>query len=856
MKKAAIAFGMVCAASLCGAADATWRTNPADALWNFTSLNWGAGAVWTDGDNAVFGASETKAITIEEDVAPASVSVTADGYSFDGTGVLSINGAFTVGDGLSVTVATPVAQTSGTLAQRLDKKGTGTLTLTGGGNFGRIGVTSGPLVLDGGTYNVVYPSGAEGSNGYRTPIFMFGDTSSELKVTGGATVNVSGTTIMKGTGTLRVENGTVDASGVDMWNCAYTDVTTGKTIIGDGGKLIVNGWLNSGFSSASQTNNVTTLVTTGGVLELKAGLVGNSSSFYSCMLFDHGTLRTTANNFSTYKNKTVIKAGPGGLYLDVPQNMTSVDGFLSDGGEQDGGLHPRGAPVLYMGGSNYHRGGTWLDDVDSNMFCIRSEEALGRVPDAPTSNIFFTTSNNILLTDRTITVHSNRTICVSEGVTAQFGVASATSFTIGSQIVGPTNSYVQTVSNWTGNRRIVFDPGEGRTNSFGRLALYLDAVINSGVTMLTKQYSSADPHNNNLHVGGSGSSLTINGGELHVNHDSTYATTKGNLYVYGGLADFDTKNELLHAFSASATTVVARAGTLTCKTFRIAQSSFGRVYLATGGVMRINGFGIDVNASPRGQLDFDGGLLVARTSNQSFTGGSAQWLESINAYVLAGGLIVSNDNQVFFKLPLQSAAEHDGGVQKWGAGEFALVGENTFNGPVVIHQGSFILGRHDTTLPETAVVNVRSHGTFSANGQRQVIARLEGGGRIDHRSAVLTVNGTVAPHGDDPDDPVGTITFASASTLAGDLEIGGNTNGCGCVKFNVAGMDIANLALKVPDVSAFDKEKDTHFYKVVDAPNGYSGRFASVALPPPWQVKYADTGVYVYFPKGTVLICR
>ena len=78
---------MVCAASLCGAADATWMSNPAEALWNFTFLNWGAGAAWTDGDNAVFGASETKAITIEEDVAPSSVSVTADGYSFDGTGV-------------------------------------------------------------------------------------------------------------------------------------------------------------------------------------------------------------------------------------------------------------------------------------------------------------------------------------------------------------------------------------------------------------------------------------------------------------------------------------------------------------------------------------------------------------------------------------------------------------------------------------------------------------------------------------------------------------------------------------------------------------------------------------------------
>ena len=76
------------------------------------------------------------------------------------------------------------------------------------------------------------------------------------------------------------------------------------------------------------------------------------------------------------------------------------------------------------------------------------------------------------------------------------------------------------------------------------------------------------------------------------------------------------------------------------------------------------------------------------------------------------------------------------------------------------------------------------------------------------------------------------------------------------MKFDVAGMDIGNLSLKVPDVSAFDKEKDVHYYKVVDAPNGYSGRFASVSLPPPWQVKYAGTGVYVYFPKGTVLICR
>ena len=138
---------------------------------------------------------------------------------------------------------------------------------------------------------------------------------------------------------------------------------------------------------------------------------------------------------------------------------------------------------------------------------------------------------------------------------------------------------------------------------------------------------------------------------------------------------------------------------------------------------------------------------------------------------------------------------------------------------------------------------------------RQTIGRLEGGGRVI-KATSLTVDGTIAPHGDDADDPVGTLSFETAATLAGDLVVNGNTNGCGCLKFNVAGIDISNLALKVPDVSAFDQKHPSMHYKVVDAPSGFLGRFKSVELPSPWQLAYTATSACVYFPRGTVITFR
>ena len=52
----------VCAPSW--AADYTWMSSPADALWNTTSLNWNSGEAWVDGNNAIFGSSSSKTVTL------------------------------------------------------------------------------------------------------------------------------------------------------------------------------------------------------------------------------------------------------------------------------------------------------------------------------------------------------------------------------------------------------------------------------------------------------------------------------------------------------------------------------------------------------------------------------------------------------------------------------------------------------------------------------------------------------------------------------------------------------------------------------------------------------------------------
>ena len=63
------------------AANYTWMSSPADALWNTTSLNWNSGEAWVDGNNAIFGSSSSKTVTLDGARTVGDMTF-RDGYTF------------------------------------------------------------------------------------------------------------------------------------------------------------------------------------------------------------------------------------------------------------------------------------------------------------------------------------------------------------------------------------------------------------------------------------------------------------------------------------------------------------------------------------------------------------------------------------------------------------------------------------------------------------------------------------------------------------------------------------------------------------------------------------------------------
>jgi hypothetical protein len=58
----------------------------------------------------------------------------------------------------------------------------------------------------------------------------------------------------------------------------------------------------------------------------------------------------------------------------------------------------------------------------------------------------------------------------------------------------------------------------------------------------------------------------------------------------------------------------------------------------------------------------------------------------------------------------------------------------------------------------------------------------------------------------------------------------------------------------VADISAFDKDAARGTYKILDAPNGYTGTFAKPAgWPEDWDVKYTATAAYLRYKRGMVI---
>jgi len=128
-----------------------------------------------------------------------------------------------------------------------------------------------------------------------------------------------------------------------------------------------------------------------------------------------------------------------------------------------------------------------------------------------------------------------------------------------------------------------------------------------------------------------------------------------------------------------------------------------------------------------------------------------------------------------------------------------------------------------------------------------MIGRVEGSGELDDMGA-SSVTGSIAPSAD------GIIEFQTLCSLSGDYEVAITVDGTGCSSLKVAeGQNISRLKVEIVNAESLDRNVR---YKILDAPNGYTGTFAGASLPDAWVLKYGADGVYLGRQKGLAIILR
>ena len=797
-----IVLGVLLASGGARAADYTWSGNASYPQWNTGHAIWwngSTGVVWPNGttDNAVFSSSSSqKNVSVANGILVGNMTFTADGYVLTGGRVYSYGNITVSGSSYTATIRAYMTRT-GTMT----KAGNGTLVLepTGGNNsIYTLSVQAGTLVHSGGTTTTsTTGTGADTQSG------------GILKVTGGTlsapfrTINGNGSS-----GTL-----TVEGSGRLNTGVFHIAGSASATVL----NLNAGGTIRATSLSMATPTYPSTLNFNGGVLE--------STGTGSDLVYFIGGEN---NGGAAYPNVTAnILAG--GLIVDdrgqtnlrIPQPLLGAAG--------DGGFTKRGAGVVYLLGNNTFTGGTKLE---AGTLFINGAARLGSNPAAPTTNLSFLASST-LWASGTFTLDANRTVAIAPGATATFDTSA---LTIGGIVTGGAGSALNKIGAGT----LTLDPGAARTSQFDALKCTAGTlIIQSGTNLVAGStvvgdYKLADT----LHV--AGGTLRVTGGLLKTT-GTGWAQQNGAFEVSGGTADFNSVSQLLNAYATAGHVTVSGSGVLDLSELRITQFS-GTYENATvnanaGGAIRLHRFFHDTASSTiRGQVNLNGGTLVAKSSRTDFLGSThANWLQGVRFVVREGGAIIdSNGFNVDSKQPLHSGAAADGGLVKRGAGIFALASTNGYNGATVVEAGTLRLDT-DAALPAANAVAVRTGATFDLNGKAQTLATLGGAGTVAN-GAALTVTGMIAP-GDG--DTVGTLTLATMPTSLSGAALTVTVaadGGAGCLAVQ-GDVDLTGVKLAVENAGALDSGER---YAVASWTGSRDGALDESLLPRKWTVAYDD----------------
>ena len=547
-------------------------------------------------------------------------------------------------------------------------------------------------------------------------------------------------------------------------------------------------------------------------------------------------------------------------------------------GRDDGSLHFYATGVdwrsAYLNSVNNLQTSTVLGG--SVFLMVKGDGSFGPAPAAPAENIIIESGNPTIFGNAAFTVNANRIIRLASGSALWTG--SNNPFAYKSQIVAEPDegsdysqdTYVKIRSNWGG--LVTFDPGEGRTNAFGRLVVDTRRLkLASGVTTVTGP-ATGTGENAIAYVKGNDSAfstdrgyLLVEGGELHSpkmpDNKDRYVDVGafGQVVVTnGGKVAMAEGVQLINGLNSPGMLTVTKGGCFVASQLRVSQSGGNRseVHLDEGGLIAVYQLRMD-NAST-GLFAFNGGSIQATKENRSFFAGAAASWANVSFMVgeKGAGFDLSNGVNLWWSKPLQSGAESDGGLFKKGSGVLVLLSANSYNGATVLDSGR-IQARADHAIPDGTTLRLGggadckfiayTYETESpVRSTVQSLGRVEGSGVLDDMTA-SSVTGGIAPAVD------GTIEFQTVCALSGDYEVTVDAEGCSCLKV-AAGQDISGLAVKIMNPSALNNDADRNAYKILDAPKGYAGRFDHHALPDNWYIKYKTDAVYLRHDRGFVLI--
>lgn len=548
----------------------------------------------------------------------------------------------------------------------------------------------------------------------------------------------------------------------------------------------------------------------------------------------------------------------------------------------------------------------------------KGDDSLGTPPVSPSDNIFANDLGTVFLYNGSPwTLNANRRIVIGNGY--RFSLGSSDTLTVKGEIHGettggldyPTNTHFLVKQNWSGLMEL--DPGAGHTNDVGTLNVRGRLNIASGVTRvaigldntkntivqsesITTGYRNGGKALVYVCGGGPGGSrhvddydsrygqLAVNGGQIASPEDQWNIQSPTDINKYFQAIDHANvsvtngsiilpnatylNGDVAGNINAPARLSIGEGGEVNIGKIVVAGSSReSEINLGVGGVLKTAQF--VMSTSNPGSINLDGGAIypvsVSGISESDFLGpysGNANWA-NVTLNVMAGGaLFTPTDKPAFCNLPLKSGVapgETDGGLTVRGTREFVFHATGSdYNGPTTVEGGSLMQVRTANALPggTTLRIGLGSYVRFfdynTRNDLAQTIARVEGHGTLEDNSHLVVTNGVAPVY----NGQYGTLTFKKACSLSGDLEIEGDADGCGCLRFEQPGQSLAGLTLKMANPAAFAENKGGRFYKVVDAPNGYTDTFAAVDLPSAWDVRYEAGAVYLLHIDATVLIMR